>query len=50
MSTSRPIASETSAISPLSATDALGTQTGDRTGVRVRNSTGTFDYVVVYSH
>jgi hypothetical protein len=25
-------------------------QTGDRAGVRVRASTGTFDYVVVYSH
>jgi hypothetical protein len=32
------------------ATDAQGLQMGDRTGLRVRNCTGTFDYIVVYSH
>jgi hypothetical protein len=33
----------------LSGTDATPL-TGDRVGVRVRNSTGSFDYLVVYSH
>ena len=34
----------------LGATDAVGPQLGDRTGLRVRNCTGAFDYIVVYSH
>jgi len=33
-----------------SATDNTGIQTGTRTGLRVRNCTGSFDYIVVYSH
>jgi hypothetical protein len=32
------------------ATDAMGVQMGNRTGLRVRNCTGAFDYIVVYSH
>ena len=32
------------------ATDNAGVQMGDRTGLRVRNCTGTFDYIVVFSH